>query len=97
MIISLSDYAGDFAENKDVAAKLRDEYIRPTISQGDTITIDFLGVELTTQSFVHALISDVIRKNGEAILDRILFKSCSELVKELIQTVVQYSLESLDQ
>jgi hypothetical protein len=96
MMIPIAELAGGFAENKDVAAKLREEYIRPAISQGACITIDFSGVELTTQSFVHALISDVIRKNGENTLDIICFRNCSELVKELIETVVQYSLETVD-
>jgi hypothetical protein len=96
MKIPVVEYVGGFAENKDEAAKLREEHIRPAISQGTTITIDFSGVDLTTQSFVHALISDVIRKNGEKSLDMITFKNCSPLVRELVETVVQYSLESLE-
>jgi hypothetical protein len=51
---------------------------------------------LTTQSFVHALISDVLRSEGEKILDRIEFKGCAPGVKGIIETVVQYSLETME-
>ena len=96
MNINVIDYTGEFAENKDTAAKLREEHIRGAISQGEAVTIDFAGVELSTQSFLHALISDVVRKQGEDVLDMIIFKNCSPLLKELIETVVQYSLESAE-
>jgi STAS-like domain of unknown function (DUF4325) len=58
--------------------------------------IDFKGVGLTTQSFVHALISDVLRMEGEGALGRMTFKGCNKSVRGIIETVVQYTLESLE-
>jgi len=75
---------------------MREERIRPALTRGGRVTIDFTGVTLATQSFVHALISDVLRHEGEKALDRMTFKGCIRGVKGIIQTVVQYSLESIE-
>ena len=96
MIISIKDIATDFAEDKDVAAKIREDSIRKAIDSGRNIVIDFSGVTLTTQSFLHALISDILRSRGESALGKIIFKGCNRGIKGLIKTVVQYSLETID-
>jgi hypothetical protein len=86
---------GDFGEDKDTAAKLRKEEIIPALERGEGVELDFDGVTLVTQSFVHALISDVLRKFGEDVLDRISFKNCADVVRGITATVVQYTLDSL--
>jgi len=97
MTVLIKESTSDFAEDKDAAAKIRDEQIRPAIRRGEEVTLDFTGVSLTTQSFVHALVSDVIRNQGEGILKQLTFKGCNREVKGLVKTVVQYSLETLDE
>ncbi|MBL7694954.1 MAG: DUF4325 domain-containing protein [Ferruginibacter sp.] len=88
--ISLFEYTGDFAENKDIAKSLRIEIIEHTIKKGGKITIDFNSVTSATQSFIHALISEVIRVFGIDVLDSILFKNCNKQVKTIISIVVEY-------
>ena len=39
---------------------------------------------------MHALISEVIRKNGPEILDSIYFKNCNNNVKNIVNIVVDY-------
>lgn len=95
--LSIAEYAGPFAEDKDIAQKLRKELLEPALLAGDSIVIDFKGSETATQSFVHALLSEVIRSNGDKILDRISFKDCSNKIKAVVKTVVQYTLESLEE
>jgi hypothetical protein len=97
MKITIKDIANDFAEDKDVAARIREEHIRTSIDSGRKIILDFTGVTLTTQSFLHALISDILRSRGESALDKIVFKGCNRGVQGLIKTVVQYSLETIDE
>ncbi len=48
-----------------------------------------------TQSFIHALISDILRTNGEDALGLLEFKNCIGIVQGIISTVVQYSLDTL--
>jgi STAS-like domain of unknown function (DUF4325) len=94
LVLGLQEYLGDFAEDKDWAATFREQAIRSTLNEGNNVVLDFTGISLTTQSFVHALISDVLRSEGESVLDRLEFRGCTPSVKGIIETVVQYSLET---
>ncbi len=85
---------GSFGENKDRARDLRLEDIMPTLESGGDIVLDFKGVDSVTQSFIHALISDPIRRYGSVVLDHILFKDCTENVRKIIEIVVDYMQES---
>lgn len=93
--IALFDRVGAFAENKDTARDIRVKEIIPALSSGEEVVLDFEKVEAATQSFIHALISDVLRKFGSEALDRISFKSCSPTVKKIITIVVDYMQEGL--
>lgn len=92
--ITLLNHTGSFAENKDIARNIRLTMIEPAIESGEDVALDFSGVDTATQSFVHALISDLIRKYGSDVLDRISFKSCSDTVKKIITIVIDYMQES---
>jgi hypothetical protein len=92
--IQLLPIAGSFAENKDVAQSIRKEQIVPALERGESIAIDFEGVETATQGFIHALISELMRERGNEVLDRISFKNCSETVRKIIGIVVEYMQES---
>ncbi|MHB8762872.1 MAG: STAS-like domain-containing protein [Deferrisomatales bacterium] len=95
--IAIERLLGDFAEDKDAAARIREEQVRPAVAAGEVVVIDFDGVGLTTQSFIHALISDVLRSFGERALEQLEFKNCNTGVRGIIETVVQYSLESVEE
>ena len=90
MEIELYKLVGSFAENKDIARDIRVNIILPALEKNEDITLDFIQVESATQSFVHALISDVIRKRGVGILDFIYFKNCNETVRKIIEIVTEY-------
>ena len=90
MEIRLYGFVGAFAENKDLAREIRLEKILPALDRGEEVNLDFDKVESATQSFLHALISDVIRKKGISILDHIFFKNCNPTIKKLIEIVVEY-------
>lgn len=91
--IGIRARAGAFAENKDTARDLRLNEIIPALEKKEEVVLDFDGVDATTQSFVHALISDLLRKYGSDVLDRIEFKSCNDTVKKIITIVVDYMQE----
>ncbi len=87
--------AGQFAGNKDIAREIRLRHILPAIESGGSITLDFGKVESATQSFIHAMISDVIRKKGAEALDKIYFKNCNATIQKIINIVVEYMQESV--
>ena len=93
-VISVYDATGWFAEDKDIGRDLRTYKLIPALKAGDRVTIDFSGVHLATQSFIHAMLTEIIREHGASVLDSISFKSCNAVVKSLVLTVVEYSQET---
>jgi len=91
--IKLLPIVGSFAENKDLARDIRLNKISHALEKKQNITLDFSGIDSTTQSFIHALISDLIRKYGIDVLDKIYFKNCNEIVAKIINIVVDYMQE----
>lgn len=96
IIVKVFDEAGSFAENKDIARKLRVEKVLPALKEGRTVVLDFAKVEASTQSFVHALMSQPLQERGPTLLQDLQFKNCNQLVRELILTVVDYTLNPAD-
>lgn len=94
--LEIRAHAGAFAENKDTARTLRLNEIIPALERKEEVVLDFAGVDATTQSFIHALISDLMRKYGSEVLDRIEFKSCNDTIKKIITIVVDYMQDGAD-
>ncbi len=93
--IMIFDQAGEFAENKDVARDIRLQEIIPALDKNEEVILDFEKVGAATQSFIHALISDVLRNYGNEVLERMAFKSCNDTIKKIINIVVDYMQEGL--
>lgn len=93
--VSISALTGTFAEDKDVAAHIRTQVLLPTLRAGHEVELDFLGIDGATQSFVHALVSDVIRQLGPDVLDRIRFRNCQKTVQSIVRIVTEYSQDGL--
>jgi len=93
MIIKIIDICGDFAENKDKARLIRSQINEVYEQNSEVIVLDFTGVDSTTQSFIHALLSSFFHNYGESALEKFEFRNCSKPVKSLISTVISYSLE----
>lgn len=92
--IHLKPLVGDFAENKDIARDIRVNTLTPMIFKGEKVIIDFLGVHGATQSFIHALISELFRTHGSEILSLISFKDCNSTVQKVITIVTEYMQEA---
>ena len=93
--IFVFERTGAFAENKDIARDMRIGEIIPALDSGEDVTIDFNGVDAATQSFIHAMLSEILRKYETGVLDRINFKSCNIKVRKIIEIVVEYMQEGM--
>lgn len=91
--IKLFEKVGPFAENKDIARNIRVQEIVPCLDQNEEVILDFDNINSATQSFVHALISDLMRQYGNDVLDKISFKSCNPTVQKIITIVTDYMQE----
>ncbi len=94
--VELLGLVGTFAEDKDAARQIRTNHILPAVRDSRGVVLDFKGVSVATQSFVHALVSEALRVKGREALDLIEFKNCSRTVKSVVLTVVDYSIDSED-
>ena len=92
--IKLFKQTGSFAENKDIARDIRLKKLIPALDKKNDVVLDFEHVDGATQSFIHALISDLIRKYGNEVLDNIRFRSCNETIQGIISIVTDYMQES---
>jgi len=91
--IALFNLVGTFGENKDVARDVRKKQIVPALEKKQTVILDFHKVESVTQSFIHALISELMRQYGNEVLEHIDFKNCNETVRQIITIVTDYMQE----
>jgi hypothetical protein len=92
IIIKLPGGSTGFTDDKDEAKRIRVNTILPSLDQRNRIVLDFTNVKSSTQSFVHALLGEVLQRYGEAALEKIEFRRCNALMKSLVELVVDYSL-----
>lgn len=91
-VVSVSEVAGNFAEDKDVARIIRQKNVLPHLAAGEGVVLDFSGVGVATQSFIHAMISEALRIHNGRALQLLEFRSCNPAVKSVVLTVIEYSL-----
>lgn len=92
--INIATFAGSFAENKELARELRLYKAIPALERNEQVIFNFIGVGCATLSFIHVLISDLFRRYGSKVLDKLLFKNCNETIRKIIGMVVDYMQES---
>ena len=90
----MSELIGEFAENKDIAKDIRTNRLLPALENNQAITFDFDGVKGATQSFIHALISDALRKFPDIVYDNVFYKNANEEIQKIITIVYHYMQES---
>jgi len=86
----------DFAENKDIGKDIRIEEIMPALEKNNKVILNFDRIDRATQSFIHSLISDPIRRYGDNSLELMLFKNCNDKVKAMIKIVLGYLQDAID-
>jgi STAS-like domain of unknown function (DUF4325) len=91
------DDAHTILEDKDRARDLRRRKLLPALKQKQPVVLDFAGVDVATQSFVHALISEAVRRYGDLALELIEFRNCTPAVQQIVSTVVAYTLIAAEQ
>lgn len=89
--------AANLAEDKGKADSLRKEHIGPHLKMGIPLQLDFGGVQIATQSFVHALIAEPLRRFGpERFKGLVHFVRVSSQVRQVLRIVVQHVRMELD-
>lgn len=96
VVIAMHELTGSFAENKEVAKRLRIQTVMPSLLVGKEVVFDFGNVTGATQSFIHALISEPIREFRDVAYDNLYYENANDNVREIISIVYRYMQESLE-
>ncbi len=76
---------GRLAAVRSIAVPVR-EQAEDALAQGREVVFDFAGIEVT-QSFIDELVGALILRQGPAILERVVFKNCSDDTRAIIEFV----------
>lgn len=95
ILIKMKEHINGYGENKDIAKYIRQNIILPALEKSEDVTIDFESITGVTQSFIHALLAEPIRKYPDEIFDKVTFKNCNDMVRVIVETVEEYMQESI--
>jgi hypothetical protein len=79
----------NFVEDNQAAIRVREGDIRTRIERGEGVLLDFKDVRAPTQSFVHALLSEIFKIPGS--LARLSFVNCTPSAREVLKAVAAYA------
>lgn len=96
VVLDMRELTGSFAENKEVAKRLRIQTIMPSLLAGNEVVFNFDGVTGATQSFIHALISEPIREFRDTAYENLYYENANDNVREIVSIVYRYMQESLE-
>lgn len=86
-----------FSETMCLGGKASGHFLRNEIEialDKHDVHIDFEGLSLITQSFSDEFLGALIADRGEAVLDKITFKNCSEDIEALLTWTVNRFLSN---
>lgn len=87
--VSIFNYFGKWAEDKDAAIKFRDRHLIPAVEAGRKIELDFRDVETAPHSFLNALLATPVQRLGLKAYQRIRIINCLGTIHEIIDTIVE--------
>lgn len=86
--LSMRNYFGRYAEDKQLAIRLRDEKILSAVNEGKSITIDFEGVTSAPHSLLNALLATPIQRLGLAAYKKIKVINASPDIRETVDFIM---------
>lgn len=86
--LHVQNYFGAYAEDKELAIKIRDAKIVPAIESGKQIVIDLAGVVSAPHSFLSSLMADPIRRSGVAAYKQLKFVNADPVIRETVDYIL---------
>lgn len=86
--LSIYNYFGRNADDKDAAIKYRDKYLMSAAEEGKSFVLDFNDVTSSTHSFLNALLASPIRRMGLLAFKKIRVVNASSDIRETIDYVL---------
>ncbi len=86
--LSVFNFFGKYAEDKESAIKYRDNYITPSLNQGKSLHIDFSNVLAAPHSFLSALLATPIHNLGMSAYKKIKITNAPPDIRETIDYIL---------
>jgi hypothetical protein len=93
--VSIFNYFGKWAEDKDQAINFRDKRLMPAIEQGKKIDLDFRDVETAPHSFLNALLAGPVQRLGPKAYQWIRVYNAPGMIHEIVYTVISSNLPEM--
>ena len=90
--ISIYNYFGKYAEDKEAAIRFRDRHIILAVEQRKRIELDFDRVETAPHSFLNALLATAVAKLGPKAYQWIKIRNAPAAIREIIDGVLEDNL-----
>ena len=91
-VVSIFNYFGKYAEDKDAAIMFRDRRLMPAIEAGKKIDLDFRDVDTAPHSFLNALLATPVRRLGMKAYQQIRIYNAPGTIHEIIDKVMEDNL-----
>jgi hypothetical protein len=91
--LSINNYFGSFAEDKQAAIRYRDDKLIPAINDGKIIVIDFDNVNYSPHSFLSALIATPAKILNMAAYKRMKIVNATPEIRETIDYILDENTE----
>jgi hypothetical protein len=92
--VSVENYFGRYAENKEEAVKFRDKRLLPAIEDGKSVLLDFSRVISAPHSFLSALLATPIGQLGMPAYKRIKVTNAEPEIRETIDFIMDENTSS---
>lgn len=87
LYISVKNYFGRYAEDKDLAKKIRDEKLIPSLAENKTLTIDFEEIVSAPHSLLNAMLATPIERLGLAAYKKIKIINAAPEIRETLDFI----------
>jgi hypothetical protein len=80
-----------FAGSRGSGEKIR-ELIKPILDENEKVTLDFVGIDMITQSFADEIFGILVRSFGiDYIKNKLLMVNYNDDVRQIVNAVISYS------
>lgn len=87
LYVSVRNYFGRYAEDKDLAKKIRDEKLLPAVAESKTLTIDFEDILSAPHSLLNAMLATPIERLGLSAYKKIKIINAAPEIRETLDFI----------
>jgi hypothetical protein len=87
LYISIMNYFGKYAEDKDLAKKIRDKYLLPALAENKSLTVDFEDIVSAPHSLLNAMLATPIERLGLSAYKKIKIINAAPEIRETLDFI----------